>query len=156
MVEAICGSAWLERMAVSSVNVPVIIFCAVGTSDVVLMFVRGWVDLRAVVRLEGLGKLGKKNFTSFGTWTGDLPDCSIVPQPTTLPRVLQLCMKYLKVCWIWRRDELNKEGRISMSFMEIVYKNMRWLENGIHWRNSWKRRWCFEAVQPACCYENAM
>jgi hypothetical protein len=34
MVEAICGSAWLERMAVSSANVPVIIFCAVGRSDV--------------------------------------------------------------------------------------------------------------------------
>jgi hypothetical protein len=37
------------------------------------------------MRLEGLGKL-KKNSTSFGTLTGDLPACSIVPQPTTLPR----------------------------------------------------------------------
>jgi hypothetical protein len=35
------------------------------------------------VRSEGLGKL--KNFTSSGTRTGDLPACSIVPQPNTLP-----------------------------------------------------------------------
>jgi hypothetical protein len=37
-----------------------------------------------MVRLEGLGKLKKK--TSFGTRTGEQPECSIVPQPTTLPR----------------------------------------------------------------------
>jgi hypothetical protein len=36
-----------------------------------------------IVRLEGLGKL--KKFTSFGNETGDLPACSIVSQPTTLP-----------------------------------------------------------------------
>jgi hypothetical protein len=37
------------------------------------------------VRLEGLGKL-KKKLTLSGTRTGDLPACSTVPQPTTLPR----------------------------------------------------------------------
>jgi hypothetical protein len=41
---------------------------------------RGWVDPRAIVRLEGLGKL-KKSISS-----GDLPACSIVPQPTMLLR----------------------------------------------------------------------
>jgi hypothetical protein len=40
----------------------------------------------AIVRLEGLGKL-KKNYL-IGTRTRDLPACSIVPQPTTLPRAL--------------------------------------------------------------------
>jgi hypothetical protein len=39
---------------------------------------------RAIVRLEGLGKLKKS--TSSGTRSGAFPACSIVPQPTTLPR----------------------------------------------------------------------
>jgi hypothetical protein len=39
---------------------------------------------RAIVRLEGLGKL--KKYTSSGARTGDLPACSRVLQPTTLPR----------------------------------------------------------------------
>jgi hypothetical protein len=33
---------------------------------------------------EGLGKM-KKKIT--GSRTGDLPACSIAPQPTTLPRI---------------------------------------------------------------------
>jgi hypothetical protein len=37
---------------------------------------------RAIVRLEGLSKLKKS--TSSGNRIGDLPACSIVPQPTTL------------------------------------------------------------------------
>jgi hypothetical protein len=36
------------------------------------------------VRLEGLGQLKKIHL--IGTRTRDLPACSIVPQPTTLPR----------------------------------------------------------------------
>jgi hypothetical protein len=41
----------------------------------VLIYVRGWVDSRAIVRLDLIGFR-----------TRDLPACSIVPQPTTLPR----------------------------------------------------------------------
>jgi hypothetical protein len=50
----------------------------------VLISIRGWVDPRSIVQLEILGKL--KKFTSSGTGTGDLPACSTVPEPATLPR----------------------------------------------------------------------
>jgi hypothetical protein len=39
---------------------------------------------RVTVQLEGVGKVKKS--TSCGTRTGDFPACSIVSQPTTLPR----------------------------------------------------------------------
>jgi hypothetical protein len=50
----------------------------------ILFSVRGSIDPMAIVRLEGLGQL--KKFTSSGSRTGNLPACSIVPQPTILPR----------------------------------------------------------------------
>jgi hypothetical protein len=44
----------------------------------VLISVRGWVDPRNIVRLEGLGKLKKSN-DLIGNRTGVFPACSIAP-----------------------------------------------------------------------------
>jgi hypothetical protein len=56
----------------------------------VLISVRGSIDPRAIVRLEVLGQFKKSN-DLIGTWTSDLPACSVVPQSTTLPRATWLC-----------------------------------------------------------------
>jgi hypothetical protein len=50
----------------------------------VIIYVRDWVVSRVRVRLEELGKL-KKLSDLIVNRTRDLPDCSIVPKPPTLP-----------------------------------------------------------------------
>jgi hypothetical protein len=73
----------------------------------VLISVRAWVDPLAIVLLEGLGKL-KKNPPHRDS-NRDLPSCSIVPQPTTLPRGSQITLEYD----LWIMSRKGFEGRRS-------------------------------------------
>jgi hypothetical protein len=59
----------------------------------VLISVRSWVDPRAILRLQGSGKL-KNEMHLIGTRALDLPACSVVPQPTALLHALPPVEKY--------------------------------------------------------------
>jgi hypothetical protein len=62
----------------------------------VLISVRRWVDPGAIVRLERLIEK-KKNNHPIGTRTRDIPACSIMPQPTTLPRASSRTQEHVNV-----------------------------------------------------------
>jgi hypothetical protein len=85
----------------------------------VLISVRGCVDSRAIVRLEGLGQLKKIHL--IGTWTHDLPACSIVPQPNTLYFV----QRY------FHKENITALKSDYMSNSTIKMKFIGWQENSI-------------------------
>jgi hypothetical protein len=68
----------------------------------VLIFVRGWVDHRALVQLKGLGKLKKS--TSSRTWIGNVPTCSIVTKQNMLSRSPFVCMYVIAAFTFYIKD----------------------------------------------------
>jgi hypothetical protein len=84
-----------------------------------LIYFRGFVNLRAIVRLEVLCKL--KKIQLIGIRSRDLPVCSLVPQPTTLPGHLTRAVAASMLKWIVR--QLNPNLVVSRSVQRV----------GSHW-----------------------
>jgi hypothetical protein len=60
-------------------------FTPLPVRTLILISIRVWVNPRATVRREELGKV--KLYDHIGSWTSDIQACSIVAQSTALPRV---------------------------------------------------------------------
>jgi hypothetical protein len=84
-----------------------------------------------IVQLEGLGELKKPN-DLIGNRTRDFPACSIVPQPTTLPRALKHIPKdhniygYLRVSLFRVVHTCTVLSRRAIEFL-VNYYEIKWL-----------------------------
>jgi hypothetical protein len=81
------------------------------------------------VRLEGLGQL-KIAVTSSGNRTRDLPACSIVPQPTTLPHATIYI--YIYKIKVWKSiSNCCIEGSPYLNYTYVAIKTLYFTVNSV-------------------------
>jgi hypothetical protein len=84
------------------------------------------------VRLEGLGQL--KNPVTSGIETAELPACSIVPQPTTLPHAPKnKNIKYLQVGKMTAEAVANRECEAVQSHLNASTSSL-WQTSVLMWQ----------------------
>jgi hypothetical protein len=74
------------------------------------------------VRLEVLGQLKKSN-NFVENRTRDLPVCSIMPQPTTLPRTPDMYICNVSKGFVWKTPRAIRYLNIVISPMGLITKN---------------------------------
>jgi hypothetical protein len=101
----------------------------------VLICVWGWVDPRAIMRLEGLGQL-KKSSDLIGIRNRDLTACSIMPQPTTLPRVDIKLNKIRYISSALQHSTQQAEAKATRS-THLKVRKLTTTSSLIYWYEIW-------------------
>jgi hypothetical protein len=66
----------------------------------------------------------EKKIHLIGTWTRDLPACSMVPQPTTLPRPSYTHIAYVNNIRIFHKD-CNQTENMKITFIFMMQDVVR-------------------------------
>jgi hypothetical protein len=94
----------------------------------VLISLRGWADLRAIVRVERIRLIEKSSYL-IGNRTSAFPACSIVPQPTSLPRTP------CDIHFVYKENQRNKAAayghNMLFAFISLTPAN-RYFRSELH------------------------